>query len=124
MEERPWDPFKTFNVSAAERDLIDRRRKTRDKFRAEYRKILSDPRTTTVMDQNFMRWYSLKNNQVQLFELTKRSFFLGLMFSFVPVTATFIYLNYAQKQKEEDIMSGKLTWRDRVRGINCLGTTT
>lgn len=54
MEERPWDPFKTFNVSAAERDLIDRRRKTRDKFRAEYRKILSDPRTTTVVSSNFL----------------------------------------------------------------------
>jgi hypothetical protein len=53
-EKRSWDPFKTFNVSEAERDLIDRRRKTRDKFRAEYRKLYSDPRTTSVVSSNFL----------------------------------------------------------------------
>ncbi|XP_062577111.1 uncharacterized protein LOC134238979 [Saccostrea cucullata] len=121
MGDRGWDPFKTFKLSEEERELIDRRRKTRDKFRAEYRKLYSDPRRPHILDHNFMRWYAYRNNQSALHQLTKKSVIGGFKYSIFPIIVAYNVLSYAFEKKEEDIMSGKLTWRQRVRGEGCLG---
>uniref|UniRef100_K1Q8M6 Uncharacterized protein n=1 Tax=Magallana gigas TaxID=29159 RepID=K1Q8M6_MAGGI len=52
--ERAWDPWKTFKLSDAERDLIDRRRQTKDRFRIEFNKIYTDPRKDYVVSSNFL----------------------------------------------------------------------
>lgn len=124
MGDRGWDPFKTFKLSEAERDLIDRRRKTKDKFRAEYRKLLTDPRMEYIVDHNFERWFAYKNNQVQLLVSTKSNIIKGLMYSYVPCVIFGLLMRRAVEKREERIMNGEITWRDRVRSIIGIGTTT
>ncbi|XP_022291190.1 uncharacterized protein LOC111102659 [Crassostrea virginica] len=119
-----WDPFKTFSISEEERDLIDRRRKTRDKFREEFRRKASDPRTTNVLDLNFERWHALRNNQVQLMTVTRHRVIKMITKTYMPIAILFALGLYGIEKKAQRIDSGELTYGDRVRSINCVGVTT
>ncbi|XP_052710593.1 uncharacterized protein LOC128184974 [Crassostrea angulata] len=123
--ERAWDPWKTFKLSDAERDLIDRRRQTKDRFRIEFNKIYTDPRKDYVLDHNFERWHAYRNNHLQLMNIWHKSNVIGgLLYCTIPCITIAVLWKRAVDKRDRQIMSGELTWRDRIRGIGVLGTTT
>lgn len=93
---RAWDPWRTFKVSDAERDLIDRRRLTRDKFREEFNKLYTDPRKEVILDHNFERWHAYRNQQVQLMNIWhKENIVKGFLVGLFPCIVFAIFMKRA-----------------------------
>lgn len=112
-------------MSDAERDLIDRRRLTRDKFREEFNKLYTDPRKEVILDHNFERWHAYRNQQVQLMNIWhKENVVKGFLVGLFPCIVFAIFMKRAMDKRERKIMNGELTWRDRIRSIGGVGTTT
>ncbi|KAK7493074.1 hypothetical protein BaRGS_00015595 [Batillaria attramentaria] len=119
QKNRPWDPWKMYDMSKHELRAIKERAKMRDQMKADWQKKVTDPFRGThdgghIFDPAVQRFMAMRATNFDHFKVTPKTTYYGLLFVVIPV-GLMTYLTLKEKdEREAKFRAGEVPYKDRT----------
>ncbi|KAL3881658.1 hypothetical protein ACJMK2_028068 [Sinanodonta woodiana] len=119
-QKRPmtWDPWKTFDISQAEKEAIAIRAQNRKVLKVEWQKKVTDPfaggEGGHVFDPMVQRFNSMKATAFDHFRITPKSTWVGAYLFFIPLAGLIYLVHTTRTERERKYRSGEIPYEKRT----------